>query len=73
MGLDEGDFEACLNSDRHAEVISAQIQLGIGLNVPVTPTVMISKGDGNATMLADRSFPSIQQAVDALLTPSGAR
>lgn len=73
LGLDQGDFESCLNSDRHAEVVSAQIQLGIGLGVPSTPTIMVSKGDGSATRLADRRFPTIQQAVDALLTPSGAR
>lgn len=67
LGLDGPNFESCLNSDRHAEVVTAQMQLGVQLNVPVTPTVMVSRGDGQATMLSDRSFPSIQAAVDALL------
>ncbi len=71
LGLDDGEFESCLNSDRHADVVTAQMHLGNALGVPSTPTVMVSKGDGNATRLPDVSFPFIQEAVEKLLAAPG--
>jgi len=71
LGLDKGEFEGCLNSDKHAEVVTAQMKLGEALGVSGTPTVMVSRGDGNATRLADFSFGSIQEAVENLLEPTG--
>jgi protein-disulfide isomerase len=73
LGLDKGDFEDCLNSDKHADVVTAQMKLGEALGVTGTPTVMVSKGDGNATRLPDGSFPFIQEAVDNFLAESGTR
>lgn len=67
LGLDKGEFESCLNSDMHADVVTAQMKLGEALGVGGTPTVMVSKGDGQATRLPDGSFPFIQEAVDNLL------
>ena len=67
VGADEGEFEACLRSDRHADVVTAQMALGEQLGVSGTPSVMVSKGDGAATRLPSGDFPYIQAAVDELL------
>lgn len=72
QGLDKGEFEGCLNSDKHADVVTAQMHLGEALGVGGTPTIMVSKGDGKATQLPDGSFPFIQEAVDNLLAETEA-
>jgi protein-disulfide isomerase len=46
IGLNVEDFADCLDSDRHADVISANMRLGIELGVSGTPTVFVSKGGG---------------------------
>ena len=46
VGLDLGDFADCLDSDRFADVVSANMRLGIELGVSGTPTVFLSKGGG---------------------------
>lgn len=66
LGLDEGAFSSCLRSDRHAELVSANMKLGELLGVTGTPSVLISQG-GAAQRLGDNSFGGIQAAVDAIL------
>ena len=46
IGLDGGEFEACLDSDRFADVVSANMRLGIELGVSGTPTIFVSRGGG---------------------------
>src|SRR5690606_8363378 len=46
LGLDEGEFEGCLRSDRHADVVTANMELGNQLQVPGTPTIMVTRGRG---------------------------
>ena len=46
IGLDVGDFGDCLDSDRFADVVSANMRLAIELGVSGTPTVFVSKGGG---------------------------
>jgi protein-disulfide isomerase len=41
LGLDGAAFEGCLRSDRHAEVVTANLHLAMELNMPGTPSVMI--------------------------------
>jgi len=67
LELDDGSFSACLNSDRHAELVTANMQLGEVLGVPSTPTVLIEHG-GSARQV-EPSFPAIQQYVNELLGP----
>ncbi len=67
VGADKGDFEACLRSDRFADVVTAQMRLGEELGVSGTPSVMVSRGDGFANRLPSADFPYIQAAVDQLL------
>jgi len=42
LGLNVGDFEACLRSDRHTDVVSANRALGLNLGVNATPTVYMN-------------------------------
>lgn len=68
IGLDEGDFKGCLNSDRHAEVVTANRQLGVELGVSGTPTLYVSGNDGRATRVARWSeFDGVREVVDAIL------
>ena len=63
---DAGAFEDCLKSDRHADVVTANMRLGEELGVPSTPTVMISEGAGMARRLTNFDFASIQEVVEEL-------
>ena len=42
IGLDEDAFESCLRSDRYADVVTANRQLGDQLRVSSTPTVLVN-------------------------------
>ena len=67
IGLDQGDFRSCLRSDRYADVVSANMQLGQGLGVTGTPTVLITRGGRDVRRvdvqtIADM-YPEIQRIV----------
>lgn len=67
IGLDRGAFRACLASDRHAEVVTANRLLGEQLGVQGTPTVLIDTGEGRAVRLQDWSIENIRRVVDEAL------
>lgn len=69
-GADKGAFERCLNSDMHADVVSANLRLGNELGIDGTPTVMISMGRGMARRLMTFDFESIQSVIEGLLAQS---
>lgn len=68
VGLDQGEFSSCLNSDRHADVVTANKLLGEQLGVNATPTIFIGQ----------RSFPqwsnyeAMREAIERQIPP-GAR
>ena len=64
LGLDESAFEACLESDRHADVVTANRQLGERLGVSGTPTIFVHPGVGQAQKLGGFQFLDIQRAMD---------
>lgn len=66
LALDAGEFKGCLNSDRHAEAVSANIELAHALGLTGTPAVMVGTGQMNRRLL-DYYFPTIQEAVEAVL------
>ena len=66
LDLDTGAFSECLGSDRHADVVSANMTLGQRLGVGGTPTVFIHSGQGPARRLGGFQFIDVQQAMDAL-------
>lgn len=53
QGLDLDEFSACLNSDKFADVVSANIQLGLQLGVGSTPTIFVSTGGGAAARVSN--------------------
>ena len=67
LGMDAGEFKGCLNSDRHAESITANLELARALGLPGTPTVLIGSGDGMSRRLPDYYFESIRAAVEAIV------
>lgn len=66
-GADRETFEACLKSDAHAEVVTANMRLADALGINGTPTVMISQGRGMARRITQNSFQAIQSVVDGML------
>lgn len=74
LGLDSEDFESCVKSDRHADLVSANMRLGYEMRVSSTPTIMV-QGNDQLLMLPGATFPAIQAAMEqiaASVDPSGA-
>ncbi len=69
VGADRDVFEACLRSDRHADVVSANMRLGYELGVNGTPTIMVN-GNGQLRRVNNNDFQSIQAAVDQVMQPA---
>lgn len=65
LGLDTRAFNACLDSDAHAELVTANQMLGMRLGVTGTPTVFVHDGQ-NSRRLAGAQFADIQAAIEAL-------
>lgn len=70
LGMDTGAFEGCLNSDQHAEAITANLELARSLGLPGTPSVLIGSGNGMSRRLPDYYFASIKEAVEAIVAAS---
>ncbi len=68
IGLDVDDYASCLGSDRHADVVSANMRLGIELGVSGTPTLFVSKGGGMGVRVNRwNEFEGFQDVIDRLL------
>ncbi|HKJ03063.1 MAG TPA: DsbA family protein, partial [Longimicrobiales bacterium] len=67
VGLDQGDFEACLKSDQFADVVSANLRLAEELGINGTPTIMMSRGNGMARRLTNFDFASIESVANDML------
>ena len=68
LGLDEATFRQCVQSDQHAQVVSANQLLGLQLGAQSTPTVIIDAGDGRA-LRVDNWTAQLRPILDELLTP----
>jgi len=64
LQLDARAFGECLRSDRHAEVVSANLELGEALGVGGTPTVFVHRGGPPVVRLGGSGFLDIQQAIE---------
>lgn len=71
LGLDTGAFAGCLNSDRHAEALTANLELARNLGLPGTPSVLVGSGNGMSRRLPAFYFSVIQEAVEAIVEGSG--
>ncbi len=71
VGADGGAFRSCLNSDKYADVISANIELAGRMGVSGTPTILIN-ANGQLRRVNNNDFQSILAAVEALTAPDSA-
>ncbi len=68
IGLDVGDFASCLDSDRFADVVSANLRLGMELGVTGTPTVFVSRGGGIGIRVSRwNEFEGFRSVIESLL------
>ena len=66
LGLDAEAFGTCLDGDRHADVVTANMHLGQKLGVGGTPTIFVHReGEAGARRLGGYQFIDIQQAMEA--------
>ena len=70
VGLDKGVFSGCLRSDRHAETVSAGLELARRLQLPGTPAIVV-RGQGESVLLPRFDYETIRQAVDEALRKMG--
>jgi protein-disulfide isomerase len=70
LSMDEDAFGSCLRSDRHAEVVSANMELGTQLGVRGTPTIIVEYG-GVPRNILNWDFQSLSAHIDGLLAPNG--
>jgi protein-disulfide isomerase len=71
VGLDKGDFNSCLNSDRHAELVSANMQLGQVMGVSGTPTILVNVPGKGTRRAPGFDFQSIAATIDAMQSEGG--
>lgn len=71
-GLDMDAFNSCVNSDAHADVVSANMRLASELGINQTPTIMVSAGKGMARRLTNYDYQSISAEVERLLAEMNA-
>lgn len=67
LGMDQAAFRSCLRSDAHAETISATLELGARLGVRSTPTVLVSRGNGQVHEVEARPLPEMYEAIQAVV------
>jgi protein-disulfide isomerase len=65
VGLDGDVFSACLRSDKHADVVTASMELGRQVQVPGTPTIMVTAGTGIGRRVSG-SIESIREAIESI-------
>ena len=66
LDLDTRAFDACLDSDMHADVVTANLQLGIRIGVTGTPNIFVHDGGPPFQKLGGFQFIDVQQAVEAI-------
>jgi protein-disulfide isomerase len=65
LGLDGNAFQECLRSDKHADVVTANMELGNQIQVPGTPTIIVSAGRGLGRRVSG-SIESIREAIESM-------
>ena len=70
VGIDTEPFAACLNSEKYADVVTANMELGARMGVNGTPTVMVNV-NGELRRLNSNDFQSISGTIDQMTGPEG--
>lgn len=64
LGLDRAGFERCLRSDRWAEEVTENMQLGASLNVPGTPTFFVDGVQVEMRGTLSQALEGMEQAIE---------
>ncbi len=67
LGLDMDQFKSCLDSDKYADVVTANMELAKALGLDGTPSVLVGAKGGMSRRLSDYTLPSVEMAVDVVL------
>jgi protein-disulfide isomerase len=67
LGLDRGEFNHCLNSDRHAREVTANLELAHALGLGGTPSILVGTGGGMSRRLDHYAYQTIQSTLDSIL------
>ena len=67
LGLDTGEFNHCLNSDRHAREVTANRELAHALGLTGTPSIFIGTKGGMSRRLDNYAYETIQSTLDSIL------
>ncbi len=65
VGMDGAAFEACLNSEKYADVVTANMELGARMQVNGTPTVMVN-ANGETRTLVQTDFQTISSVINEM-------
>ncbi|MBR43482.1 MAG: disulfide bond formation protein DsbA [Gemmatimonadetes bacterium] len=65
VGMDGAAFEACLNSEKYADVVTANMELGARMQVNGTPTVMVN-ANGETRTLFQNDFQTISSVINEM-------
>lgn len=66
LEMDTRAFNGCLDSDRHAEVVTANMRLGRVFSVTGTPTLIVHKGSPPIYRLGGSRFIDVQEAMESV-------
>lgn len=66
-GVDRGEFRSCLGSDRHADVVTANMRLGEQLGVSGTPTLFLDTGEGRGERVEGWDPDELRERIDEAL------
>jgi len=67
LGLDGGEFGSCLNSERFADVVSANMELGARMGVSGTPTILVN-ANGQLRRVNNNDYQSIARAIETIMS-----
>ena len=67
VGLDQASFRGYLRSDAYADVVTANMQLGQGLGVTGTPTVLVTRGNGEVHRVQAPSIGEMYLEIQVLV------
>jgi protein-disulfide isomerase len=69
LGLDGAAFSSCLNSARHADLVTANLRLAEAIGVPWTPTILVNVPGGGTREALGWSVDEIAATIDELSVP----
>jgi protein-disulfide isomerase len=65
VGIEAGPFKSCLNSERYADVVTANMELGQRMGVSGTPSVFLN-ANGVTRKLNNFDFASLTSAIEQI-------